>query len=193
MGAMEKAWKSWNGKWSCMDLKYRLHKLLSYLPRRCHHWDTHGTYPKPIRSHGQEDSGKAHLSAENDIRYGNRYPNSFMDIWYLDDSGVKRPTIIYFHGGSTLHLKSFNNLPIYPPLFLTSSVFIGFLTRISCYFLISTPFNPAYLLIWQMQKFLFFMPLLPGSVSRESCLHDDFDDFIEVTEGYTFELGVLSH
>lgn len=41
----------------------------------------------------------------------------------------------------------------------------------------------------KMQKLLFFMPLLPGSVSRESCLHDDFDDFIEVTEGDTFELG----
>lgn len=41
----------------------------------------------------------------------------------------------------------------------------------------------------KMQNFLFFLPLLPRTVSRESCLHDDFDDFIEVTEGYTFELG----
>lgn len=39
------------------------------------------------------------LVCRNDIRYGNRYPNSFMDIWYPDDSGIKRPTIIYFHGG----------------------------------------------------------------------------------------------
>lgn len=41
----------------------------------------------------------------------------------------------------------------------------------------------------KMQNFLFFLPLLPRTVSRESCLHDDFDDFIEVTEGYAFELG----
>lgn len=39
------------------------------------------------------------LVCRNDIRYGNSYPNSFMDIWYPDDSGIKRPTIIYFHGG----------------------------------------------------------------------------------------------
>ena len=35
----------------------------------------------------------------NDIRYGNNYPNSFFDIWYPDESGEKRPVIVYFHGG----------------------------------------------------------------------------------------------
>lgn len=38
----------------------------------------------------------------NDRNYGSRYPNSFLDIWYPDDSGEKRPTIVYFHGGGFL-------------------------------------------------------------------------------------------
>ena len=28
----------------------------------------------------------------NDIEYGKTYPNSFLDIWYAADNGVKRPT-----------------------------------------------------------------------------------------------------
>lgn len=35
----------------------------------------------------------------NDIEYGKTYPNSFLDIWYAADDGVKRPTIIQAHGG----------------------------------------------------------------------------------------------
>lgn len=36
----------------------------------------------------------------NDICYGDTYPNSFLDIWYPnEDQSVKRPTIIYIHGG----------------------------------------------------------------------------------------------
>lgn len=41
----------------------------------------------------------------------------------------------------------------------------------------------------KVQRLLFFLPLLPGKVKREACLQDTFDDFIEVTEGYTFDLG----
>ena len=42
------------------------------------------------------DSG---LVCHNDIRYSEEYPNSFFDLWCPDDSGAKRPTIVYFHGG----------------------------------------------------------------------------------------------
>lgn len=36
----------------------------------------------------------------NDICYGNKYPNSHLDIWYEnEDKTVKRPTIFYIHGG----------------------------------------------------------------------------------------------
>ena len=36
----------------------------------------------------------------NDICYGEKYPNSYLDIWYPDaDRSVKRPTVIYIHGG----------------------------------------------------------------------------------------------
>lgn len=36
----------------------------------------------------------------NDICYGDKYPNSHVDIWYENKNKmVKRPTIIYIHGG----------------------------------------------------------------------------------------------
>lgn len=44
----------------------------------------------------QLDSG---LLCSSDIKYGQTYPNSFADIWYPDDSGKKRPVVVYFHGG----------------------------------------------------------------------------------------------
>jgi len=36
---------------------------------------------------------------KNDLQYGAEYPNSFLDIWYPDNSGQARPVIVYFHGG----------------------------------------------------------------------------------------------
>ena len=39
----------------------------------------------------------------NDICYGTKYPNSHLDIWYPEgDKTVKRPTIIYMHGGGCI-------------------------------------------------------------------------------------------
>ncbi|MBQ3030543.1 MAG: alpha/beta hydrolase [Agathobacter sp.] len=39
----------------------------------------------------------------NDICYGEKYPNSHLDIWRLDrDKIVKRPTVIYMHGGGCI-------------------------------------------------------------------------------------------
>lgn len=39
------------------------------------------------------------LVCNSDLKYGETYPNSFADIWYPDDSGKKRPVVVYFHGG----------------------------------------------------------------------------------------------
>ena len=39
------------------------------------------------------------LICRNDIRYSETYPNSYFDLWRPDDSGERRPTIVYFHGG----------------------------------------------------------------------------------------------
>lgn len=34
------------------------------------------------------------------VAYGSRFPNSFLDIWYpSSDTTVKRPTVLYMHGG----------------------------------------------------------------------------------------------
>lgn len=41
----------------------------------------------------------------------------------------------------------------------------------------------------KVQKLLFFLPILPRRVKKEDILQDDFNDFLEVTEGYTFDLG----
>ena len=39
----------------------------------------------------------------NDIKYGDEYANSYLDITYpSEDISVDRPTIIYFHGGGYL-------------------------------------------------------------------------------------------
>lgn len=56
---------------------------------------------------------------ENDIKYGEQYPNSYLDIYYKE-SDVPRPTYFYFHGGGffmghkhigdPLAIKSVNNL-----------------------------------------------------------------------------------
>ena len=45
------------------------------------------------------------LICRNDVRYGETYPNSFADIWYPDDSGKKRPVVVYFHGGGFIHCE----------------------------------------------------------------------------------------
>ncbi len=39
------------------------------------------------------------MVCRSDVKYGETYPNSFADIWYPDDSGEKRPVVVYFHGG----------------------------------------------------------------------------------------------
>ena len=39
------------------------------------------------------------LICRSDVKYGETWPNSFADIWYPDDSGEKRPVVVYFHGG----------------------------------------------------------------------------------------------
>ncbi len=39
------------------------------------------------------------LICRSDVKYGETWPNSYADIWYPDDSGEKRPVVVYFHGG----------------------------------------------------------------------------------------------
>lgn len=39
------------------------------------------------------------MVCRSDVKYDDTYPNSFADIWYPDDSGEKRPVVVYFHGG----------------------------------------------------------------------------------------------
>ena len=39
------------------------------------------------------------MVCRSDVKYGETWPNSFADIWYPDDSGEKRPVVVYFHGG----------------------------------------------------------------------------------------------
>lgn len=40
------------------------------------------------------------IRVKTNIEYGKRFPNSFLDIWYSTaDLSVKRPTIIFLHGG----------------------------------------------------------------------------------------------
>lgn len=45
----------------------------------------------------EKEDGSWYVS---EIRYGETYPNSYLDITYPDhDTTVKRPTVVYFHGG----------------------------------------------------------------------------------------------
>ncbi len=39
------------------------------------------------------------MVCRSDVKYGGTYPNSYADIWYPDDSGERRPVVVYFHGG----------------------------------------------------------------------------------------------
>lgn len=62
----------------------------------------------------------------NDLKYGGTYPNSYLDIWYADDSGDKRPTIIYFHGGGFL----FGDKTAGDPLAVKAGGSVGLMLRI---------------------------------------------------------------
>lgn len=39
------------------------------------------------------------MVCRRDVKYGDTFPNSYLDVWYPDDSGEKRPVVVYFHGG----------------------------------------------------------------------------------------------
>jgi len=40
------------------------------------------------------------VRVRTNLKYGDTYPNSFLDLWYPSaDDRVKRPTVIYMHGG----------------------------------------------------------------------------------------------
>lgn len=52
-------------------------------------------FHEPMRA--EKEDGSWYVS---EIRYGETYPNSYLDITYPDkDTTAKRPTVVYFHGG----------------------------------------------------------------------------------------------
>ena len=54
------------------------------------------------------------LICRSDIKYGETWPNSFADIWYPDDSGEKRPVVVYFHGGGFIFGNKSAGDPLQP-------------------------------------------------------------------------------
>ncbi len=52
------------------------------------------------------------LFCRSNVRYGETYPNSFADIWYPDDSGEKRPVVVYFHGGGFIFGNKLSGDPL---------------------------------------------------------------------------------
>lgn len=42
------------------------------------------------------------ITCINDLCYGEKYPNSFLDIWKMKDADRSCPTVVYFHGGGML-------------------------------------------------------------------------------------------
>lgn len=65
-------------------------------------YDAFGGQPntwEPLAASGEKtlDNG---IVIRNEVRYSKNYPNSFADIYYANhDFSVKRPTLIYLHGG----------------------------------------------------------------------------------------------
>ena len=56
--------------------------------------------PRNIPSKRVREDGILYV---NDICYGEKYPNSHLDIWYLnEDKQTIRPTVIYMHGGGCI-------------------------------------------------------------------------------------------
>ena len=39
------------------------------------------------------------ITLYNDVCYGKNYPNSFADIWLPDGTEIKKPVVVYLHGG----------------------------------------------------------------------------------------------
>ena len=59
-----------------------------------------GKHMDAVRDNGQR--------IVTEIAYADKYPNSFLDITYPDaDTSVRRPTLVYFHGGGFLMTYSF--------------------------------------------------------------------------------------
>ena len=63
---------------------------------------------RPVNSFSPAHEPGSHITADgrlylNDIAYGTKLPNSFLDIWHPDAQlDVRRPVLVYFHGGGFL-------------------------------------------------------------------------------------------
>ena len=51
---------------------------------------------------------KSELRSDGEVNFGDKYPNSYLDIYYPGDIEVERPTYIYWHGGG--HIFGDKNL-----------------------------------------------------------------------------------
>lgn len=69
--------------------------LQSYLYSK---WDRDPNAFEP-RSPPRDVVGPDNIRVRTNVRYGSRFPNSFLDIWSPDASGALRPTIVFIHGG----------------------------------------------------------------------------------------------
>lgn len=64
----------------------------------------------------------------NDVRYGEKYPNSYLDLYYPDqDKTQKRPTVIYIHGGGFI----FGDKVSGDPLAVKSGEDVGFCAEVA--------------------------------------------------------------
>lgn len=82
----------WNDS-KCRALQRLVYKKV-YNGRKPNSFDPWNTPGKRTLDNG--------LALFNDLCYGATYPNSYFDVWYPDDSGKRRPTFLYLHGGGFL-------------------------------------------------------------------------------------------
>lgn len=63
------------------------------------------------------------VRVRTEIRFGDEFPNSYLDIWYPGDVDVRRPTLVYWHGGG--HIFGDKNLgdPLNPASDVSSHLY----------------------------------------------------------------------
>lgn len=71
--------------------------LQYYLYRSVWHYPPNSFEPRAVAGDAIRSDG---VRVTTEIRYGSKYPNSYLDVWRPDDrTSVKRPTVIFMHGG----------------------------------------------------------------------------------------------
>ena len=80
----------WKNDMICRTLQKVIYKKI-YKGHRPNEWKPWKESSETVLENG--------VVCRNDLKYSEHYPNSFLDIWYPDASGRKRPVVVYFHGG----------------------------------------------------------------------------------------------